>query len=89
MNWIGIELKDFRIRFELELNWIEKSWIQLELELNWIERNELIWALLGNKGQCRVSSQGRVHNGALVVSMNGNIKSLNKKSQEKNQYWFI
>ena len=44
MNWIVIEW--FWIRFDLELNWIEKSWIQLELELNWIERNELIPALI-------------------------------------------
>ena len=27
------------------------------------------------RGQCRVSSQGRVHNGALVVSMQGNIRA--------------
>ena len=41
MNWIGIELKDSES--DLNLNWIEKFWIQHELELNWIELKEMNW----------------------------------------------
>ena len=35
------------------------------------------------RGQCRVSSQGRVHNGALVVSMQENIRAWTRNLKKK------